>query len=178
LSACYHFDSRGAKIIPHNFGPCQGVGQKYNKKYFLFCVAVLVYNCGMKRDRNILLLDLTKRAATIWEALAEIHPRLCGFDVPEIILNGRMWRTAGQCFQESRKVSISPKFYDAGFDARMNQIILPHELIHQADYDLFGQSEKKCGHGKNWSMLMVQYGLEPDKYHTMSITQQGTKKND
>jgi predicted SprT family Zn-dependent metalloprotease len=131
---------------------------------------------GMKRDRNILLTDLKKRAAIIWEALCEIQPRLCAFDVPEIVLNGRMWRTAGQCFQATRIVSISPKFYDAGYDTRMNKIILPHELIHQADFDLFGDSDKKCGHGKNWAMLMVQYGLEPDKFHTMSITQQGTKK--
>jgi predicted SprT family Zn-dependent metalloprotease len=130
----------------------------------------------MKRDRNILLVDLKKRAAVIWEELCEIQPRLCGFDVPEIVLNNRMWRCAGQCFQESRKVSISSKFYDAGYATRMNKIILPHELIHQADFDLFGYGEKKCGHGKNWSMLMVQYGLEPDKFHSMTITQQGTKK--
>jgi predicted SprT family Zn-dependent metalloprotease len=112
------------------------------------------------------------------ETIKEAIINLSSGNAQLLQINGRMWRTAGQCFQESRKVSISPKFYDAGFDARMNQVILPHELIHQADYDLFGQSEKKCGHGKNWSMLMVQYGLEPDKYHTMQITQQGTKKND
>lgn len=130
----------------------------------------------MKRDRNILLIDLKRRAAIIWEALGEIHPKLCKFDCPEIVLNNRMWRTAGQCFQDKRIVSISSKFYDAGFDTRMNAVILPHELIHQADFDLFGESDKRCGHGKNWQMLMLQYGLDPDKYHSIHITQQGTKK--
>ena len=130
----------------------------------------------MKVDRNTLTVELNKRAAIVWEALCEIHPRLVKHDVPEVRLNGRMWRCAGQCFQETRIVTLSPKFYDAGFSTRMNKIILPHELIHQADYDLFGLSEKKCGHGKNWAMLMVQYGLEPDIFHTMNVTQQGTKK--
>ena len=129
----------------------------------------------MKRDRNILLVDLKRRAALIWEELCELQPRLCAYDVPDVRLNGRMWRTAGQCFQQQRYITISPKFYDAGFDARMNQVILPHELIHQADFDLFGFGDKKCGHGTNWRNLMVQYGLEPDAYHTMSITQQGVK---
>ena len=136
----------------------------------------LMYNKGMKQDRNILLADLKKRAAIIWEELCEIHPRLCAFDCPEIFLNNRMWRCAGQCFQETRRVSISSKFYDAGYATRMNKIILPHELIHQADFDLFGMGEKKCGHGKNWQMIMVQYGLEPDKFHSMTVTQQGEKK--
>lgn len=130
----------------------------------------------MKVDRNILLVDLKKRAAIIWDELCEIHPKLCGFDCPDVRLNGRMWRCAGQAFQTLGYITISPKFYDAGYATRMNKVILPHELIHMADYYLFGESDKKCGHGKNWQMLMVQYGLEPDALHTMHITQQGTKK--
>lgn len=129
----------------------------------------------MKQDRNNLLIDIEKRAAIIWETLCEIHPRLCAFDVPTIILDNRSWRTAGQCYQLARRITISSKFYVAGYSTRMNKIILPHELIHQADYDLFGASDKDCGHGTNWCMLMVQYGLEPDKYHTMDICRQGIK---
>lgn len=130
----------------------------------------------MKVDRSILTVDLNKRAGVIWEALCEIHPRLCTFDVPEVRLNGRMWRTAGQAFQEYGYITISPKFYDAGFKTRMNKVVLPHELIHMADFYLFGFGEKECGHGKNWQMLMLQYGLEPEPFHTMNITQQGIKK--
>jgi hypothetical protein len=156
-------------------GRVKGLGENTTKNFFFFVRLFWGIIWAMKRDRNILLVDLKRRAAKIWDELCEIHPRLCGFDVPEIRLNGRMWRTAGQCFQDKRIVTISPKFYDAGFDARMNQVILPHELIHQADFDLFGDSDKKCGHGANWQMLMVQYGLEPEALHTMYITQQGVK---
>lgn len=129
----------------------------------------------MKQDRNILLADIQKRAFTIWKTLRELQPKLYGFDVPTIILDNRSWRRAGSCYQLARKITISSKFYDAGYSTRMNKVILPHELIHQADYDLFGESDKVCGHGTNWCMLMVQYGLEPDKHHSMDITQQGTK---
>lgn len=130
----------------------------------------------MKVDRHLLLVDLKKCATGIWNTLCELQPRLCKFDCPDVRLNGRMWRCAGQAFLESGYITISPKFYDAGFSTRMNKIILPHELIHMADWYLFGASEKKCGHGKNWVMLMIQYGLEPDVFHTMNVTQQGTKK--
>ena len=146
------------------------------KNIFFRVFGFWLYNVAMKVDRNILLVDLNKRAQLVWETLCEIHPRLCTFDVPEVRLNGRMWRCAGQAFLTSGYITISPKFYDAGFSTRMNKIILPHELIHMADWYLFGASEKRCGHGKNWQMLMVQYGLEPDVFHTMEITQQGTKK--
>jgi predicted SprT family Zn-dependent metalloprotease len=129
----------------------------------------------MQRDRNILLIDLKKRADIVWDALCEIHPSLCAFDCPEIVLNNKMWRCAGQCFQDTRKISISSKFYDAGFDVRMNHVILPHELIHQADFDLYGESDLKCGHGENWRKLMLEYGLEPDSHHSMQINQQGEK---
>ena len=105
-----------------------------------------------------------------------MQPRLVKHDCPDVRLNGRMWRCAGQAFQEHGYITISPKFYDAGYATRMNKVILPHELIHMADYYLFGYGEKSCGHGKNWLALMVQYGLEPDVFHTMHITQQGTKK--
>lgn len=129
----------------------------------------------MKHDRNILLSELKTRAADVWAHLCEIHPKLCGFDVPEIKLDNRSWRNAGWCLQTTRAVSISSKFYDAGYGTRMNKIILPHELIHQADFDLFGDSDARCGHGRNWCMLMLQYGLEPDRFHTMDISQQGKK---
>ena len=123
----------------------------------------------MKVDRNILTADLNKRAAIIWEALCEIHPRLVKHDVPEVRLNGRMWRCAGQAFLASDYITISPKFYDAGFSTRMNKIILPHELIHMADWYLFGASEKKCGHGKNWAKIMVELGLPANKYHSLIL---------
>lgn len=121
-------------------------------------------------------LTLNRRTNKIWGELAEIHPQLVKIDPPKIILNNRMWRTAGQCFQLERIINISTKFYVAGFAGRMNNVILPHEIIHQADFDLFGASDKRCGHGANWCMLMLQFGLEPEKYHTMNVSRNGVKK--
>lgn len=51
----------------------------------------------------------------------------------------------------------------------MRLVILPHEIAHQADYNLFGLSEKICGHGKNWCKIMLQLGLAPNKYHSMEL---------
>ena len=51
----------------------------------------------------------------------------------------------------------------------MIDVILPHEIIHQADFDLFGESEKICGHGEKWCEIMVNYGLPAEKYHNMEI---------
>ena len=127
-------------------------------------------------DRGILLADLKKKAEIIWLELCEIHPTLLKFDCPEIKLNNRMWRCAGQAFQTCGYITISSKFYDAGYKTRMDKVVLPHELIHMADYYLYGESEKRCGHGMNWMMLMVQYGLEPEPLHTMNITQKGIVK--
>ncbi len=90
---------------------------------------------------------------------------------PIIELNGRLWRVAGLSHQESNVVELGYKFfaYSPDYANNMAKIILPHEIIHQADYNLFGLSEAKCGHGNNWKMLMLQYGLSPDIHHSMEI---------
>jgi predicted SprT family Zn-dependent metalloprotease len=51
----------------------------------------------------------------------------------------------------------------------MFTIILPHEIAHQADFDLFGESEKFCGHGVKWAEIMLQLGLPANKYHDLKI---------
>ena len=122
-------------------------------------------------DRKNLQLLLQKETATIWDSLCELQPKLCKFNPPVITLCARLYRTAGMCHQETRIVKLGYKFFlhSAEYRKQMVSIILPHEIIHQADFDLFGESEKTCGHGENWCNLMVQYGLQPDKYHSMEI---------
>ena len=51
----------------------------------------------------------------------------------------------------------------------MLDVILPHELVHQADYNLFGESEFKHGHGLNWIKIMQDVGLAPNRYHSLKI---------
>jgi predicted SprT family Zn-dependent metalloprotease len=114
---------------------------------------------------------LTVETVKVWEVLCEINPALVRFNEPTIKLNGRLWRTAGQCHQESNIIELGSKFFNhsAEYNAYMVEVILPHEIIHQADWNLYGPSELKCGHGVNWVKMMLEYGLPADKFHTMDI---------
>lgn len=123
-------------------------------------------------DRKTLQTILERETATVWDSLCELQPKLCKFNPPVITLCGRLWRSAGMCHQETRIVKLGYKFFlhSADYRKQMFAQILPHEIIHQADFDLFGESEKKCGHGENWQNLMLQYGLKPEKYHSMELS--------
>ena len=104
----------------------------------------------------------------IWSALAESYPKLVRFDAPKIVLCNRLTRTAGKNYQTLNRIHLGNKFFQRNHNAMMLEI-LPHEIAHQADYNLFGESEKKCGHGKNWAKIMVELGLPANKYHSLTI---------
>ena len=122
-------------------------------------------------NRIALSILLNNQAQIIWDTLCELYPRLTKYNPPIIKVNGRLYRTAGRCHQEDNLVELGYLFftYSPDYAKTMTNIILPHEIIHQADYNLFGLSEAKCGHGNNWKMLMLQYGLSPDVYHSMKV---------
>ena len=106
----------------------------------------------------------------VWDSLCEMYPSLTQYDCPKIVLNGRFWRTAGMCHQEKNIVELGTKFFNSQKNRDiMVDVILPHELCHQADWNLFGDSEKICGHGEKWREIMVKYGLEPEPFHSMDI---------
>ena len=123
-------------------------------------------------DRNKLQTLLDRRADAVWAVLCELRPRLVRYNPPKIKINGRLYRTAGRCFQDTRIVDVGYRFftYSQRYSSIMLNIIVPHELIHQADFDLYGDSELTCGHGKNWCKLMLEYGLPANPYHTMDLT--------
>ena len=104
----------------------------------------------------------------LWAEYCLIFPRLVRFDPPVIVRNNRYTRTAGACYQESNTIDLGWKFF-AKNHAAMLTVILPHELAHQIDFNLYGLSEKKCGHGKNWVNIMVKLGLPANKYHSLTI---------
>ena len=122
-------------------------------------------------DRKQLTKMLNNRTAIIWDNLSEIYPQLTKYNPPIIEINGRLYRTAGRCHQEDNIIQLGYKFFihSRAYYNNMLSVILPHEIIHQADYNLFGLSEAKCGHGKKWHEIMINYGLEPDPFHTMEI---------
>lgn len=115
---------------------------------------------------------MKRESVMIWDSLCEIYTPLVHYNEPKVELNGRLWRTAGMCFQEENVIQLGTKFFFANTKYRdyMTDVILPHEIAHQADFNLFGKSEKKCGHGKKWAEIMVQLGLEANPYHSMEIT--------
>jgi predicted SprT family Zn-dependent metalloprotease len=123
-------------------------------------------------DRQKLESRLNHKCESIWETLGEFHGRLVRFNPPKIKLDARLWRTAGMCHQDENYIRLGYKFFlhSSEYNWQMYSVILPHEIIHQADFNLFGLSEKNCGHGKNWCDLMVQYGLEPKIHHSMGIS--------
>lgn len=111
------------------------------------------------------------RARGVWGRLVREYPELQAHDMPTIKLNGRLWRTAGRCFQDLQIVEFGTKFFtfNADYQRNMLRVIVPHEIIHAADWILHGESNKPCGHGTTWQKMMVNYGLEPDPFHQMWI---------
>ena len=110
------------------------------------------------------LLPMAQKAAHIhWQKLRAQHKNL-GPNIPVIKLNNRFKATAGKCYIEERIIDLSTElfYYHA---EHFVKVIIPHELIHQVDYDLNGRS--KQWHGPKWKSLMVQYGLPPDTYHSL-----------
>ena len=121
--------------------------------------------------KELLTKMLNNRTAIIWDNLCETYPQLTKYNPPIIELNGRLYRTAGRCHQEDNIIQLGYKFFthSRSYYYNMIRVILPHEIIHQADYNLFGLSEAKCGHGKKWQEIMINYGLEPNPFHNMEI---------
>lgn len=122
-------------------------------------------------DRAKLLQVIDSEADRVWYRLGEAYPELRYYKRPGIILNNRFTRTAGVCYQKSARIELAYKFfvYSKEYLQQMFKVILPHELAHQADYNLFGESEKRCGHGKRWKEMMLSLNLAPEKYHSMDI---------
>lgn len=123
-------------------------------------------------DKKALLNHLKRETAMIWDSLCESYSPLVHYNEPKIVLNPYYWRCAGMCFQDQNVITMGYKFFTANkrcFNTMMD-VILPHEIIHQADWNLYGESDKICGHGANWSKMMVEYGLPANPFHSMEIS--------
>ena len=107
-------------------------------------------------------------AARLWDSYIELFPKLAKFDCHKIVLCNRLTRTAGKNYQPENKIHLGNKFF-AKHKKEMLTVILPHEMAHQIDFNLFGLSEKKCGHGVQWAKIMVKLGLPANKYHSMEL---------
>lgn len=123
-------------------------------------------------NRKLLAEMLQFQTDVIWTTSCRMYPRLRKFSAPTIRLCARLWRTAGLCYQEENSITLAYKFFlhSDEYRQQMLQVILPHEIAHQVDFNLYGISEEKTGHGRNWQQIMLDYGLEPSPYHTMEIS--------
>lgn len=113
---------------------------------------------------------LNNHTAKLWENYCEIFPKLVRYNPPKIILNNRLTRTAGRCFQAENLIDLGAKFFIKPENKTpMLRVILVHELAHQIDWNLYGESELKCGHGKKWCEVMLKLGLPANKFHSLTI---------
>jgi len=111
---------------------------------------------------------LNRYAGELWIKYTKTFSGLSKFECPTIILNNRFTKTAGCNYQPLNKIELASKFFIKN-QAEMLTIILPHEIAHQIDFNLYGASEKRCGHGETWNNIMVQIGLPANKYHSLVI---------
>ena len=107
------------------------------------------------------------KAQSVWNFFRQHYPQLMVMP-PIIVLNGRFTQTAACNVCEDRVIKIGTKFF-VKFPDIMTNVIVPHEVCHQVDFDINGWYNRKPHHGKPWQTLMIQYGLPPEPYHSMIL---------
>lgn len=120
----------------------------------------------MDKKRQTLITDISTRSDIIWRKYNILFPELRVFNKPAIMLNNRIYRTAGRCIVEDNIVELSSRLFINNYSAMLD-IILPHEIAHQIDYNLNGLPNR--WHGKSWQYIMESFGLPADTYHTLEI---------
>lgn len=194
----------GAKILPQNFGPCQGVTA------IVFCYSkmpahrqslwapilysiILYLSIGifprahnlilcyyMHMDKQTLQKIAARAVARAWDRLALRWPATKLGTVPQIEINGRLKTTAGRAWLETGKIDIS-KTLMIDFTRQIITETIPHECAHIAAYRIFGYGVKRGeSHGKPWAMMMQDLGLPAEIYHDMiekRVVKQMARKN-
>lgn len=104
----------------------------------------------------------------LWAQYCEVFPKLVKFDPPKIVLNNRFTRCAGCCHTGDNQIDLGAKFF-AKHAKNMVDVILPHEIAHQIDYNLNGWHTRKLHHGNQWCAIMEKMGQNPAAYHSMEL---------
>jgi len=104
----------------------------------------------------------------LWDTYCEIFPKLVKFNPPTIIVSNRLTSTAGYNWSENNTITLAAKYFINNHDNMIN-VILPHEIAHQIDYNLNGWYKGKRHHGKLWHEIMVLINQIPDPFHHMEL---------
>ena len=90
-------------------------------------------------EREQIRIIVESHCKTVCSAFSAIYPYLR--DMPAVQVSGRLTRTAGRCWQRENVVEFSTKFLTHSTPCQiiMMQQIIPHELAHAADWQLFGE---------------------------------------
>ena len=124
----------------------------------------LCYDCIMNTNLEPKQIAMIA-ARRAWDRLEHQHGKMV---MPAIELSNRLTKTAGKCYVEENRVVLGTKFL-IKFPDIMADVIIPHELCHQVDFNKNGVPKNNRWHGTTWQNIMVKYGLPPDTYHTMVL---------
>lgn len=117
-----------------------------------------------RMDQKTLLALAHKTVATTWASLIRVYPGLTE-PCPIVMLNSRLKTTAGRSFYTQRKIDLSTQLF-AEHPFNFVQDTIPHEVCHQAAWDLFQEK----GHGEPWRRVMLSLGIQPQRCHQMTNT--------
>ena len=120
---------------------------------------------ALMEAKNILVMQSIITARRAWDRLESQHGKMT---FPHMELSWRLTRTAGKCYVEDNRIVLGTKFL-IQFPQIMHDIIIPHELCHQVDYNKNGIPKNNRWHGDSWSKIMIRYGLPADTYHKMEL---------
>ena len=104
----------------------------------------------------------------LWDIYCEIYPKLVRYNPPIIKINNRFSKTAGCNRTEDNIIELAGKFLTK-FPNNMLNVILPHEIAHQIDFDLNGWYNRKPHHGADWIEIMIAINQKPNPYHSMVL---------
>lgn len=116
--------------------------------------------CGL----NMTDQELQVYGNSVWGKFNKLFPKLEAFKIPSIKFNNRFSSTAGVCYYETSEIQISRKLFLIDKGEILEQTV-PHEYAHQVSWNLY----QAAGHCATWKGIMVAYGLEPLRCHSIGV---------
>ncbi len=115
---------------------------------------------GFYRKNKMLKSDpvLQDIAKPIWNKFLGIYPQLKKFEMPVLRFDGRI-KVLAYSYYKTNVIRISKGWWINNSELFITDII-PHEIAHQIDYYLHGDSEADV-HSALWQEIMRNYGIEP-----------------